>query len=589
MLPVFAALLAVSAPVPLVDYAGRPLVVQSAPVLRFEERTAPRPGGVDYPFAEQTAQGAAVFSRFPPFALSDRRIHVSGPWYADASANLHFSRGITSIEAMPNFRLDGAVTSVRDLPASRKWQLMGDPLFRIHAARLADRLAAADPKDARIGALRAFAVDHVFTGDEAAFRELGREVWRQERQQSDAEGKGVLYPCIDIEQTGGWEHQRNCFGWLYAGMSEAAASEGARIVPQTYGQWTFAVGAVWESMRQGGAGDPEYLQDAKDYLGAPDPTLEVCARLGGAIAMDGYMQAIWGSEPFYARDVSGAPALADGRPVFSGATETRAYGQTIPLEKGEAEHCLQDLYRQAVRMYLMHHRMSGEYPAESETRRSFLRGARISAWTRVTNEGLQGIEANDRPLPGWLLETLVGLYLMTADDIVVWSSDTNTKPGPLGGDYRGAWKYNAHGVFEYIVKAAHRYSAFDRIHSGPFRWLWFHLPMVDKNLADGERYDQKPIVVGKLRKVRGRPWIELFAAFPALDDRATVMRLWIERGKRRSPEYAIRLANGRSSFYDAWRLPAAFGGAAAADVRLRFTDVSGRTRTWTGDIRVRGE
>jgi len=572
-----------------VDYEGRPFVTQPAPVLTFERRTEPRLGGIDYPFAEQTARGVALFSRFPAFTLSDRRIHVSGPWYSDPTANLHFSRGITSIEAMPNFRLEGAPTSVRAVPAANKWQLMCDPLFWSYAAQLADKLEAADPTDDRIAPLRTFGVDHQFVENEAAFVELGRYVWLEERAPTDEHFEGVLYPSVDIELTGGWEHQRNCFGWLYRGMAEAAARNGCRIVPITYGQWTFSVGAVWESMRQGGTGDPEYLLPEKDFLAGPDPTLTICEQLGGVVSMDGYMQAIWGNEPFYKRNADGSMALVDGQPVFNEAASTTTYGQEIPLEPGEAEHCLQDLYRQAVRMYLMYHRLAGEYPARSDQRKEFLRSVRVGAWSRITNEGLQGIQQNDRPLPPWLIETLMTMYLFTADDIVLWSSDTNTPAGPPGADYTTTWKYNAHGVMEYVVKAAHRYSALDPIHSGPFRWCWFRLPMVNKNQTEGDRYFEKPLVFGKLRTFEGKPWLELFAAWPALDGQPGTLTVWAEKGERRTPEYRVELANGRTSFLDAWQLPDGFDGLEGRDVFVRFADPLGRTHTWRGDWREAAE
>jgi len=241
---------------PSADYEGHPFVTSPAPVLEFVRQTEPRPYGIDYPFEPQPARGVALFSRFPEFGLRDRRIHVSGPWYGDPEANAHFTRGITTIEAMPNFRLEGARTSVRALPAERKWQLMCDPLFWGYAATLADELAAADPADPRIAELRVFADEHRFTPDEAAFVALGRKVGLEERGPTDEAFRGVLYPCIDIEQTGGWEHQRDCFGWLYRGMIDAAAENGVRIRPISYGQWTFSVGTVWESMTQPDTGLP---------------------------------------------------------------------------------------------------------------------------------------------------------------------------------------------------------------------------------------------------------------------------------------------------------------------------------------------
>jgi len=573
-------------PSPQTDYAGRPFVTQRAPVLRFEARRAPRPYGIDYPFTEQTACGVALLRRFPPFTLSDRRIHVGGPWYADPEANLHFTRGITSIDVFPNFRLDGSPTDVRDLPRDRKLQMVYDPLAWDVANRLAGELEAADPRDERIAPLRLFGTEHRFSSHEPAFRTLGRRLWEAERFATDRQGQGVKYICLDIETTGGWEHQRACFGWIYQGMAEAAAAHGLRVVPVTYGQWTYCVGLVHQSARDPKTGLPEYLLPERDVLAEPDPTLAAVQANDGVVSMDGYLQAVWGREPFYRRDASGRLLLREGRPVPGSVDATTAYGQRIPLEPGEAEHCLQDLYRQAGRMLEIHYRLAGGYEESSGARKPFLSRARVGAWTRITNEGLQGIQSNDRPVPPWLLETLIGLYLFTADDIVMWSSDFNQKPPTLGADNARTWSYNAHGVLEQIVKAAHRYSALDPIHTGEFRWCWFHLPMVDRNEAEGERYVEKPIAVAKLRTYRGRPWIEVFAAWPALDDQPATLDLWIERAGRRSPVYALRLRNGRSSFLDAWELPTAFAGATAGDVRLRFVDLLGRERTWTGDWRV---
>ncbi len=570
------------------DFGGRPFVTQRAPTLNFERKKAPAFDGIDYPFAEQTARGVALFARFPEFNLSDRRIHVSGPWYDSAAANLQFSRGITSVEAMPNFRLDDAKTNIRAISHTHKWQLMGDPLFWSAAKKLADEFQAANPNDERIAPLRLLADEHKMAPHEGAYLALGREIWNSERFATDAAGKGVLYPCIDIELTGGFEFQHQCQGWLFRGMAQAARENGVEIIPQTYGVWTFEVGAYYTSMRQNGAGDPEYLLPEKDFLAGPDPLFNIVNEQSGAIAMDGYMQAIWGNEPFYKRNADGSLQMQDGAPVWNDISQTSAYGQEIPLEKGEAQHCLNDLYRQAVRMYLMHYRFAGEYPERSEVRKPFLKNARISAWTRITNEGLQGIEHNDRPLPFWMLETLTQMYLFSADDFVVWSSDTNVPAPPLGADNSKVWPYNAHGTVEAIVKGAHRYGALDELHrdNAPFTWCWFHLPTVDKNQSEGERPYQKPIVWAKIRSFQQQPWLELFAAFPALDNQSTEMKIWIDKNGQRSKAYTIHLKDGRSNFYDAWQLPSQFKNLESKDIWLRFTDAAGKVRTWRGDWRA---
>ncbi|MBI5831716.1 MAG: hypothetical protein HZB16_05300 [Armatimonadetes bacterium] len=580
----------VSAQQPTADYEGRPFVTQQAPVLRFERRAAPRPGGLDYPFAEQTARTAALFSRFPEFRLESCRIHLGGPWYDSDAANGHFSHGITSVMAMPRYR-EGPV-SLSLQPYERKWQLMCDPMWWGYAVRLADKLAAADPADPRVAVLRKFGVDHRMVPDEAAFRALGAACFEGESHSLDSHGRGAKYCMIDIECTEGWEHQRNVFGWLYQGYAEAAAKAGAPIVPVTYGQWTFSVGAYWESERQKETGLPAYLLPEKDFLAGSDPTLRIVNDCSGTLSSDGYLRAIWGNEPFYQRVadgklvlVDGKLVLVDGKPVYSELGATRAYGQDLRLEKGEAEHTLRDLYVQAQRMYLMQHRRAGDYPSSSTQRRPGLEKTRVGAWTRYTNEGLEEIAQNDRPIPFWELEMLCGLDLFTTDDLVVWTSDMNVVPGKPGADQSQCWKYGAYGVVEAVVKAAHRYSAFEPLHQGDFQWCWFRLPLVDRNLPDGERYDQKPLVFAKLRTYAGQPWIEVWAAWPALDGQPATLRLWFDQGGRRSAAYRVELRNGRSYFHDAWQLPAGLAGLQGRDVWVRFADQQGTTRTWRGDWR----
>jgi hypothetical protein len=586
---VFPATTAVSAPsVGLADYDGHAFVTKPAPELRFERKTQPSPNGIDYEFAEQTAHGVALLSRFPEFKLSDRRIHVDGPWYDSNEANLHFSRGIASIGAIPRYReKENAPTNLRKLPQFQKWSLMTDPVWYAAAARLVKKLEKEGPAGPHIPALRFLSEKHCYTNDRAAYLELGRYAFQSERWPTDWRGHFVGYPAIDIETTEGWKHQRDCNGWLYQGMASAAREQGLKIVPMLYGQWQFSVGCFWESMRQGGKGDPEYLLPEKDFLAHPDPTLVACQENNGILSMDGYQQALWGSEPFYQRKPDSSLLLRDGKPVFNDLNETTAYGWKLRLEKNEAKQCLDNLYRTALRMYLQHHRRAGQYPAGSELRKPFLSNCKVGAWSRYSNEGVQGIQQNDRPLPGWLLDTLIGMYLFTADDITLWSSDMNFYPGPLGGNYTNAWRFNAHGVLESVVKAAHRYSALDPLHAtgGKFQWCWFNLPVVNKNETPGDRYFEKPIAMGKLRQFEGHTWLELFIAWPALDQSSRTFKIWLDQDGRRSKSYTIQVAHGRTYFLDAWQLPDEFKNLEGQHVWLQTTDLLGVTRTWRGDWR----
>ena len=98
---------------PTADYRGVAFVTTPAPVLKFERRSTPRLRGIDYDFPEQTAQGVALLSRFPNFTLSDRRIHLDGPWYDNDEANSHFLHGVTSMDSQPGYRLASSPTNMQ--------------------------------------------------------------------------------------------------------------------------------------------------------------------------------------------------------------------------------------------------------------------------------------------------------------------------------------------------------------------------------------------------------------------------------------------------------------------------------------------
>ena len=353
-----------------------------------------------------------------------------------------------------------------------------------------------------------------------------------------------------------------------------------------YGQATSQNYIEGQSNIDSSIGLPQYLNAGNDFLGTDDPTLQACNANGGVLGGGVYFQAIWGKEPFYKRNADGSLQLSGGQPIYNDIVKTTVYGAEVPLNPDEAHLCLQNIYRNAVDVYLLNHRRAGQYPSDSTLRRSYLAGARIGCWSRYSNEGWPPIPQNDRPIPGWQYEMMTGLYLFTVDDIMTWSPEMNHGPGPLGGNYTSDWSYNAYGMVEYLVKAAHRYSALDALHQAPFKWCWFHLPLVDANATEGERYDQKPIVYGKIHTYNGQPWLELYAAWPGLDNQSADLKIWIDKDGARSPTYTIQLANGRCYFLDAWQLPAGFTGLEGQHVKLQFKDQLGVTRTWCGDYRV---
>ena len=256
--------------------------------MKFEPRTAPLPRGIDYPFAEQTAKGVALFDRFPEFKISDCRVHVSGPWFGDMAANGHFTHGITSVEAMPRFSEGAAEASITNIPYSQKVQLLCDPIWFDSAKHLAAELEKQNPNDDRIPVLRALADKHRMIAEhKEAFLSLGRYYWEHGGRNKDAHHQGIKYPMIDIECTeGAWERNRTCFGWLYMGMIEAAAKDGAKLVPVTYGQGTFDIYCANATKRDPKTGLPEYLRPERDFAAKVDPTVEICNQTGG-VFLDG--------------------------------------------------------------------------------------------------------------------------------------------------------------------------------------------------------------------------------------------------------------------------------------------------------------
>ncbi len=91
--------------------------------------------------------------------------------------------------------------------------------------------------------------------------------------------------------------------------------------------------------------------------------------------------------------------------------------------------------------------------------------------------------------------------------------------------------------------------------------------------------------MGKLRQFEGHTWLELFVAWPALDQTPKTLKVWLDQDGRRSGAYTIQLRHGRTAFYDAWQLPDLFKGVEGRHVWLRTADLLGVQRTWRGDWR----
>ncbi|MVM34965.1 hypothetical protein GO755_33365 [Spirosoma sp. HMF4905] len=567
-----------------VDYEGNAFVRDSAPTIPFEAKVRPYLHGVDYYFPEQTAKGVTLYKRFPEFALADVKIHSMGPWFSDASANAQFSRGITTITTLPNFR-NGGPQDVKSLPANRKNTMLPDDVFWVLSGSLANSLGSADP---RYEALMALANNHELIADENAYIELGRFAWQNQRYTNAIDGQFSRYLSLDIEISSPYTNYRLIVGWLYKGFCSAAAEAGFTIRPFTYyGPEQVVIEGL--SDRMGGSGDPEYLSEQFDFLANTlDPTIQAIAQFGGVFANDTYLQGIWGNEPLLMRDGNGTPQTDGGGFVlYNELSQTTAYGQTIPLEAGEAQKCLRDLYEQSTRLYLMNHRIAGQYPAQSGMRRSGLEGTKTGSFTRYTNEGVDGITHNDRPVPAWQLELFNALNLFLTQHLWCWGVDFNHEPDALGANHADTWYYGAYGVAESITKAAHRHAAFTNIQASAFKWCWFNLAMVNHMQTDGDGYHQKALCHAKIRNVNGTVWLEVLLAFPASDNRSTLFQVWVQQGSIQSEIFQCELPSGRHYFYDCFLLPSSFSyeQVEGENVYLTYPDTMNVPRYHRGDYR----
>jgi hypothetical protein len=567
------------------DFLGNSFVTLPAPIIPFEVKARPYTFGIDYPFAEQTARGIVNFRRFPEFSLSDNKIHVSGPWYSDAYANAGFSRGITSITTFPNFRTAGAPQSIIYLPRHQKNDMIGDPVFH----EIARSLVNDNPNSPHADAWRDFGYNQRFTLDEGAYVEIGRQMWLQEQQLQDANNQGVMYLCVDLESTHPFDYVRHAIGWIYMGLCGAAAQDGMQVIPYLYSTGTQTTGVLGFSDRMYGTGDPLYLADEHDFLAGGDPLLQAMKLYNGVITVDTYIQAICGPEDMLERDESGNIYTdGEGKPIFTQRTQTTVFGVTVSLEPDEARRAVQDLYEQSTRLYLMNHRLAGGYPAYGGQRRESMIGVQSGSFTRNTQEGVDGIVQNDRPVPAWQMDLFNAINLFLSNHTWCWSVDFNHEPDQVGSDHTNVVAYQAHGPMESLIRAMHRHSAFSQIQTSAYKWCWFNLAMVNNMRGDGNSYAQKAIMHAKIRNVNGTAWLEALIAFPCTDGRPTRFRLWVDKNGVQSEPFECWLQNGRSYFYDAWPLPSDFSydQLEGADIYGDYLDVQNVDRYVRGDYRA---
>lgn len=569
------------------DFEGRSFERTAVPIIPFEAKNQPYQYGINYYFPEQTAKGATLFKRFPAFNMTDAQLHLMGPWYSDADANAHFSRGVTTLSVLPNYRQ--GPTDATALPYTQKSVMYSENIVK-HYAEILMNTGGGDNT-----ILQNF-INGLMQADQSAestFVALGRLMYQQEKSVLDQTGKGSLYVTFNIENIWPTDPQlsqpylQNCFGYLYDGYCGAAYDDGVLVRPFNYGSYQMQIELDASSFRDG-SGFPNYLQPQYDFLAGGGPILQAMQKYGGVMAIDDYIQGIWGNEPFLQRDVDGSPITdGQGNVYFAQNGSTTVYGQTVSLEINEAQRALLDIYEHATRLYLQLHRLADDYPSYDGQRRSNMENIQAGAFTRWTNEGVAGIVQNDRPIPAWQMELFNALGLFLSPHVYAWGVEFNQEPSPLGS-LSSVWPYAADGVVESLISAAYKHASFRNIQPSRFKWLWFNLPIVDNMTTPGNRFHEKALCFGKIRDVNGIVWLEILFAFPATDNTPTAGTIRVEQNGVVSQDFNFQTADGRSYFYDAWQLPSTFSydGLSGSDVTINYYDGFARPVSHRGDYRV---
>ena len=102
---------------------------------------------------------------------------------------------------------------------------------------------------------------------------------------------------------------------------------------------------------------------------------------------------------------------------------------------------------------------------------------------------------------------------------------------------------------------------------------------MSKNQTPGDRYFEKSLAFGKLWPFEGHTYLDLYLAWPAMDNTSKTFKFWADKDGRRTNACTVELPHGRAYFYDAWQLPDGFTSLESRHVWLRATDLLGVERT----------
>lgn len=594
------------------DWLGTPFVEDKAPRLVYMERATPRPLGNDYNFAPQKAKNVINFLRFPEFKLHPRKKVIWwGPLYTDTKDNLHYTRGITHLCNHPKYR-----EKLQEMKVTGKQLTHWFEGMERHAGLFAEHIKKHKPEDPRIPWLEEWSKDQRLIDNEETAKAFGAFCW--DDVMGTTRGEGVEFLTIDIESfkastrtKSPWQTQyQNMMGWIYQGFIEESKKKGKPTRMVTYSQSLGIYSTLHYSSDPSDWGmTPGYLHPRAVGLtfagGSGDkpvnpntPSGKALISSNGFICEDAYQRQTY-YEHVYKQKPDGTLILDKGAPVYRDDEDMQdAYGIKIGVtgvdkrtsvggNANESRAYLDTIFQKAQQLWNnTYWAAGGKMPEWNTSRQPGLENLNLGSMSRHDIESFNlsvgDDRYGDRPLNPAQVEGIHLLTLLLSDLSEYWSSEVRVTP--IGSEVK--YRYAQDGPYEYMLKGSHRLSEFNFIFDQPYRPIFPKLLMYKGNKDDGERYDQKPIVIGGIFERNRQPYCWLYWWFPANIGRGALdAKVWFDNGKMKSSVYPIKFVGDRVGL-DVWKLPANLTGLMPKDFQIEFSDLTGKKHRWCGDYRV---
>ncbi|GAB3544993.1 hypothetical protein [Spirosoma fluminis] len=586
-------------------------------------QTKLRPEGNDYSFSPQTAKAVVSWKRFPRFSLSTTEWLYWGPRFRQRSDwdDDFMGHGFRVAIPQRNYTDTGLEENAIDLKLPAE-QLMGFILMPGDPGQMPDYLKAnynaLPDSDSRKAQITQYVNRLIPVTDEAAARLMGRWMGAVIKQQCG--GKNPKYVTIDEESAHYWEHPmgesslRVFVGYLYLGIQEVC--QGSKVY--TYGPkivtapWYYGYADKGRHINKYHFTEhPLYAPNfwwkknsTTDPIDVDGPLAQALKANGGGVAAgDHYWRSTIGTGTIYQKDAAGKYIYSNGRRVLRTDNSTvTLFGQTVKIYgndqtfhgNNEYDFWTSWLYEDVASEEANRYWMNGQkYALRRNDRSADFAGVHYGDWYRTnTEEANAPGQGDSRPLNPQSLEMSAIFRSVMFDVNFLWHGEYLQRgptthangaiqfPGVQGG--QGGYKTNL-GQYEYIVKGLHRVSELDGRNWG--NWYWIRAQRGIGITADKWK---EPVIRGRISETGNN--VLIAAAWPMLDPEDNVrVDVWVDTGAWKSGSTYFTIT-GRTTYLDAWQIPAVPAGVQILPQHLRFRFTTPllqtpQTVTWTGDYR----